>query len=287
MSNSIIIKEITSVNFYDLSPKFNTRMHTHNEWEIFYIDSGEVTCVTETESRKLKAGEVIIHSPNTSHNTICNGKTSATMFNVLFYCDSPEIECLKDKTLSVPEVAIGTFKDFMNECAATYKTSSYPIIVRDDAPFGGIQMARILLEKFFLMLIREIDKMCIRSAPISQSADTGRGIVDEICDYMQQNIYGRLTLDDLTEKFHFGKSFLCAQFKKITGSSPINFYLDLKLTEAKRLLREDDLTVTEIAEMLGFESHEYFSRYFKKRVGHSPRDFKKLLISDAALRKKQ
>ena len=285
MSSTIIINKITSVNFYDLSPKFHTKMHNHDEWEMFYVDSGEVTCVTESESRILKAGDMIIHNPNAPHNTICNGKTSATMFNVLFHCDSPEIEHLKDKTFSVPESAIMALKDFMNECIATYKTSSYPIIVRDDAPFGGVQMTNILLEKFFLIIIREIDKISIRSAP--KSSESNRGVVEEICDYMRQNIYGRLTLDDLTERFHFGKSFLCAQFKKTTGSSPIDFYLDLKLAEAKRLLREDDLTVTEIAEKLGFESNEYFSRYFKKRVGHSPRDFKKLLITDASLIKKQ
>ena len=63
----------------------------------------------------------------------------------------------------------------------------------------------------------------------------------------EKNLYGRLTLNDLTDKFHFSKSFLCEQFKKNTGASPINYYLDLKLTEAKRLLREDDLTVTEIS----------------------------------------
>ena len=112
------------------------------------------------------------------------------------------------------------------------------------------------------------------------------GLVEEICEHMKNHIYGNLSLDDLTERFHFGKSFLCEQFKKNTGKSPINYYLDLKLSEAKRLLREGDMTITEIAENLGFESPEYFSRYFKKRVGHSPRDFKKMLINDATLRKK-
>ena len=69
-------------------------------------------------------------------------------------------------------------------------------------------------------------------------------------------------------------------FTTLSGRSPISYYLDLKLNESKRLLREDNITVKQISEKLGFESPEYFSRYFKKRVGHSPRDFRKMLISN-------
>ena len=287
MSNSINVEKITAVNFYDLSPTFNTKIHKHNEWEMFYVDSGEVNCISESDSRMLKAGDVVFHRPNTLHNTVCNGKRSATMFNVLFLCDSPSIEFFNSKSFSVPDGAVKALKELMQECSATYKISEYPILLRDDAPCGGEQMARILLERLLLLLIRECEEICFKSTMSIASLESSNGFIDEICNYMREHIYGKLSLDNLTQRFHFGKSFLCEQFKRSTGSPPISYYLDLKLNEAKRLLREDDLTVSEISEMLGFESNEYFSRYFKKRVGHSPRAFRKMLINDASLRKLQ
>ena len=88
MLSVIKIEKISSVNFFDLSPKFNTQMHKHYEWELFYVDSGEVNCILENRVVSLKAGDVIFHSPNEEHNTVCNGKKAAAIFNVLFYCDS-------------------------------------------------------------------------------------------------------------------------------------------------------------------------------------------------------
>ena len=50
-------------------------------------------------------------------------------------------------------------------------------------------------------------------------------------------------------------------------------FLDLKLKEAKRLIRESSLNFTEISELLGFNSLHYFSRLFKERVGMTPSEY--------------
>ena len=145
-------------------------------------------------------------------------------------------------------------------------------------------MSLLLFEKLLLLLMRELagdeGKATENRKNTSSDPIISDPIIEELCGYMRNNIYGKLTLNDLSDKFHFSKSFLCDIFKKKVGCSPISYYLDLKLNESKRLLREDNITVKQISEKLGFESPEYFSRYFKKRVGHSPRDFRKMPISN-------
>ncbi len=287
MSGFIKIEKLYTVNFFDLSPTFHTNLHKHDQWEFFYVDGGEVNCLTEEESKMLKAGDIIFHSPGEIHNTVCNGKKAATMFNVLFYCDSPAIEYFKNKTLKISERAANTLKALMDECLATYRVSNHPITLRDDAPLGGEQMSLLLFEELLLLLMRELEGDGNRAIGNHKNISADPIIIEEICDYMRDNLYGKLTLNDLSEKFHFSKTFLCDIFKKHVGCSPISYYLDLKLTESKRLLREDNITVRQISEILGFESPEYFSRYFKKRVGHSPRNFRKMLINNASLKKKE
>ena len=286
MSSLIKIEKILSVNFFDLSPSFKTKVHEHNDWELLYIDSGEINFVTEKECKFLKQGDVVFHHPSEVHSTVCNGKRAASIFNVHFVSDSFDMEYFRGKSFTVPQKAADTLKRLIEECNATYKVSEHPIAVRDSAPFGGEQMTLLLLEEFLILLMRELDrgerarKICFNQEKVAPQ-------IEEICTYLKANVYGKLTLEDITSKFHFSKSFLCEQFKNGTGVSPISYYLNLKLIESKRLLREDNLTITEISEKLGFESSEYFSRYFKKRVGHSPREFRKMLINDASLKNKQ
>ena len=62
------------------------------------------------------------------------------------------------------------------------------------------------------------------------------------------------------------------------GDTIIHHYLCLKIEEAKRLLRENRLTISEISELLMFESAAYFSRIFKKFVGISPSGYRNSLI---------
>ena len=64
----------------------------------------------------------------------------------------------------------------------------------------------------------------------------------------------------LTQKWTYNKTVL-------------NYINSLKIREAKALLRESKLSVTEISEKLGFNSIHYFSRLFKKTTGHSPKEY--------------
>lgn len=154
------------------------------------------------------------------------------MFNVLFYCDSPAIEYFKNKTLKISERAANTLKALMDECLATYRVSNHPITLRDDAPLGGEQMSLLLFEELLLLLMRELEGDGNRAVVNHKNISADPIIIEEICDYMRDNLYGKLTLNDLSEKFHFSKTFLCDIFKKHVGCSPISYYLDLKLSES-------------------------------------------------------
>lgn len=282
----IRVNSLYTVNFFDLSPTFHTNFHNHDCWELFYVDSGEVNCITDDDSRMLKSGDVVFHQPGSVHNTVCNGKKSAAIFNVLFYIDSPSMEILEGKSLAVPSKLLPTLRNLINECNKTYRVSEHPLKSRKNAPFGGEQISRIYLEEFLILIIRELqsDRSDEYSAPEN---DMPNPLIEDICEFLAENIYSTVTLSTLCDKYHFGKSHLSEQFKKCKGCSIMSFYLNLKLTEAKRLLREEDLNIGQISEKLGFESPEYFSKYFKKRVGYSPREFRKMLINNAALKKRE
>ena len=206
IKDSIAVSGFYSVNFYDLSPKFHTNFHDHDCWELFYVDSGEVNCITESDSRILKSGDVVFHRPGSVHNTVCNGKKSAAIFNVLFFIDSPSMEFLGGKSLRVPERLLPTLKNLINECNKTYLVSEHPLNPRKYVPFGGEQLSRIYLEEFLLLMIRELQNDDQAEYYVAES-DTDNVLIDDICEFLSENVYNTVTLKDVCERFHFGNEF--------------------------------------------------------------------------------
>jgi AraC family transcriptional regulator len=69
--------------------------------------------------------------------------------------------------------------------------------------------------------------------------------------------------------FHFSRVF-----KQSTGSSPSDYFIQLKMAEARRLLRETEASIIQIALDLGYSSPSHFAQVFRRQVGVSPRDYR-------------
>lgn len=101
-------------------------------------------------------------------------------------------------------------------------------------------------------------------------------IVERCRTYIDQN-YGQkgLTLNEIAQKNHVSPNYLSYLFKKISGYNLWEYVVKLRMEESKRLLLQTDLRRYEIAERVGYESPEHFSKIFKKYYGMSPSEMKK------------
>lgn len=84
-----------------------------------------------------------------------------------------------------------------------------------------------------------------------------------------------LTLDELAEKVSISKYHMAHAFKREYGVSPINYIIDCRIREGKRLLAETDLAPSQIASILGFSSSSYFCKTFSNIEGTSPTEYRK------------
>ncbi|MCI6732887.1 MAG: AraC family transcriptional regulator, partial [Lachnospiraceae bacterium] len=66
-------------------------------------------------------------------------------------------------------------------------------------------------------------------------------------------------------------------FKKISGVSPVNYLIQLRIEQAKRMLKESNLTILEISMECGFNNTSYFIRQFRKYTGKTPREYRRNL----------
>lgn len=106
--------------------------------------------------------------------------------------------------------------------------------------------------------------------------DVAEKAITRVITLMRENLGEPLTIDDMARvamfsKFHFSRMFL-----RVTGVSPGRFLSAVRFEEAKRLLVETSLSVTDISHQVGYTSVGTFSSRFRSNVGTSPSTYRRL-----------
>lgn len=99
--------------------------------------------------------------------------------------------------------------------------------------------------------------------------------LQEIKDYLDSHYREKITLDALAERFYINKFYLTRVFKEQFGQSVTNYLVQLRITQAKRMLRFTDNSIESIAQECGLSDANYFSRLFKKVEGVPPGEYRK------------
>lgn len=93
--------------------------------------------------------------------------------------------------------------------------------------------------------------------------------VRNVIRYMTEHFDQDITLNHLSDYANVSQSYLGKIFKSVTGKSPINYLIEIRINKAKCLL-QDGFSVTKVSRLVGFNDIYYFSRTFKKLEGLSP-----------------
>jgi len=99
--------------------------------------------------------------------------------------------------------------------------------------------------------------------------------LDSVVEYIHQNYSNEIKLKDLADIAYLSPIYLCSAFKDRFGVSPIQYLQNIRCDNAKKLLADTNETVTTIAEKVGFQSINYFSRFFKSHTGITPNEFRR------------
>ncbi len=83
-------------------------------------------------------------------------------------------------------------------------------------------------------------------------------------------------------RLNVSENYLLRCVRKSSGRSPKEWILDVRLMEARKLLRTTDATVAEVAARAGFDDPSYFGRLFRRRFGMSPRTFRTIPAQDSS-----
>ena len=125
---------------------------------------------------------------------------------------------------------------------------------------------------FLHQLISECALSVVGINPIDDVPQT----IQSVRLYLMEHYRQKLTLDKLGKQFNLNPFYLQKQFKRYIGQSPTEYLIYLRMTKAKELMRTTNKSISEIANLVGFENLGYFTRRFKQQEGTTPHEYCKL-----------
>ncbi|MGI6463017.1 MAG: response regulator transcription factor [Candidatus Scatomorpha sp.] len=117
--------------------------------------------------------------------------------------------------------------------------------------------------------------LAVSDSVASLTVRTANPQVQEACLYILNNPDGKTDIGDIAKHLFTNRKYLSALMKRETGKSAIKYITHVKMERARNLLMDSDMNIGELAELLGFENADYFSKVFRKSAGVSPREFRR------------
>ncbi len=271
----IVLDGFNSIYYFEHGKDFGHSPEKHDFWEMVYVDSGDVIAITNGVGCTLSQGQAIFHQPEEIHAHISDNKPN-NMLVICFTTSSDGMDYFKNKILTLDKTCKTLLSLFIEE--ARNALGRIPSDYEDKNSlhfmpnvFGSSQLLQCYFTEFLIRLIRSGNTLAKTVFPTKKARNIANTSISELmCEYMRENIYSSLTLKDVCVQFMLGKTQVCKIFRESMEQSPMEYYMDLKTKEAKRLIREKTYSISQIADMLGYSSIHNFSRAFKKTVGMSP-----------------
>lgn len=156
--------------------------------------------------------------------------------------------------------------------------SKLPMLVCQNAPQECVDAIHHLAEKhqFINDFVAKMELMCRIFRSIQKDiSSAGKKKLYPAVRFLSRNLTEKVSVNELAAMCYLSKSRFYELFTEEYGMPPMVFKDQLLMERAQMFLQNEELTVTEIAEELGFESVSYFSRFFKKHQGISPSEYAK------------
>ena len=258
----------------DCPPDHCAAPERHDFYELVYARRGCVVACTEEGNRPLLPGSAILHAPDVVHSLHGNGHDACDFFIITFESTSPVLAAVSGRVLTLPP-HLRTLPDLLlEERRRSFDGGFMPLSPRSDAPAGGQQMIRLYLEQILIALIRVAEETGTEHGIFTTADALERQLAADVAAYLSAHLDSRVTLSDLCAVFHYGKSRLCAAFRRVHGDSVMHWYLSARIGAACRALREGEEDIAAIAAQLQFDCPQYFSRVFRQYTGLCPRDYR-------------
>lgn len=254
--------------------------HTHQQYEIYVFLDGKCTFQIENLFYDLQPGDILLINGKDIHKAFVDVNYHTYKRTVVEFTKEfiePLLDVLNmPQMLDLFDAPHGHLFRIKDEETRTHifqlLDEMHELIVGKKSAYVDQQLKLILAQ-----LLMKFESKVTAYLPNDIYSDDKILIVEEIYRYISAHYAEDLSLDNIADELNLSKSYLSHLFKEITGTTIMNFLMGYRLTQAQYSLKvRKDLNISEIAGLTGFESNAHFSRFFKKHIGVSPTDYRRI-----------
>jgi AraC-like DNA-binding protein len=247
---------------------WHSTMHMHPFTELFYVVHGSGHFKIQDKDFTVKEDDLIIVNANVLHTESSK--------------DSNPLEYI---VLGIDGISL-IINGSSNHCGTTTSYSIYnyskckdEILFYLDTILKELQgcgkhyqsICQNIMEILIFNIRRRTESNLVLASTKSINKDCAF-----IKKYIDVHYASELSLDSLASVAYMNKFYLVHEFKKYTGSSPIDYLIEKRISVSKNLLKNTQYSMKQITEIVGFNSQSYFNQIFKKKVGTTPTKYRKI-----------
>jgi AraC-like DNA-binding protein len=259
---------------------FYNRWHYHPELELVHIEQGSGTQFVGDNIQNFQSGDLILLGPNLPHYWRCDEKYFRGDTNlyaqatVLHFSES----IFGNTFLSIPEnQAIRELLELARKGMKLNGPENDQVkIILQDLLDQKESNPMIALLRILQNLAQNKDTSILSNSDYPHefdSHDTDR--INHIYQYSLTNFQKKISIEEIAEVAHISPHSFCRYFKSRSRKTYSQFLLELRISHACKLLREDRLSVAQICFESGFNNFANFNKYFKILTTMSPLNYQK------------
>ena len=254
-------------------PNYAAPSHWHDDIELIAVLDGEIDYNVNGEIIRLRRGEGIFVNSQQLHFGFSDSRTECEFICVILH---PMLLC------AAP--AFG--QDFV-----------LPVIRNTSVPFvllaPDVYWQQSILEQIYLMeqskgqktmplrvqsSLSVIWSLLYENLPQEDCAANAKSrdlaVIRNMVGFIQKNYVRRISLQEIARAGAVGQSKCCKLFASYLGQTPNTYLNQYRLNKSLELLRDSDLSVTEIALTVGFNGASYYAEVFRKCFGKTPTEYR-------------
>ena len=255
-------------------------LHRNLGMELVYVSEGSLRWVVDGQLEAIPAGSVFFTLPWQAHGSQTRYEPGNLVHYVQFKLDriyrTPVSSFAFHTSLNIPpavarQVSRSYTSTLRHSWPASPDLSVFLLTLVQRLEKGG---DRLLIEGLFRAVITEMAEIVsgvpcerIPASPAEQRVDRFLGQLIEQCERNWR-------LEDMARACGMGRSLFAETVRKLTGDVPSVHLRRLRVDRAERLLRETDMSMTEIGLACGFATSQLFSRTFREFTRHTPSQYR-------------
>ncbi|MDW7656498.1 MAG: AraC family transcriptional regulator [Bacillota bacterium] len=248
--------------------------HSHTFFQIFGTISGKGTIMIEDETFPLDKETLFIVPSNCRHVIVKHDPSDAPkMQDIKFEILDTQLD--EDMKRLGRCVRIQYYEWFSRQFDELLKESMLkgPHYYHWINSFFYCTLIHIIREKLYANLA---DHQILNQFDLSIPESYHSISIQEVLQYIREHYARPISLDHLARLAAINKTKLISAFKELLGITPLQYINQMRLQKAKELLVNTDISISEISRLAGFQSIQYFSRYFQSKLNVSPKEYRRL-----------